>query len=87
MTNLRFRVARRRSLWLVVLLCILTLAVDHACCQSIRSSRHANPKVVFGQFPPDFELPSLHFETDANENPVGAEVSAYSLTGVSYWHK
>jgi hypothetical protein len=24
---------------------------------------------------------------EVNENPVGAEVSAYSLTGVSYWHK
>jgi hypothetical protein len=26
---------------------------------------------VFGQFPPDFELPRLHFEIDVNENPVG----------------
>ena len=59
----------------VIKLLILGLAFvmlcDRANAQSIRTSRDANPKIVQGQFPPDFTLPKLSFTKDANGNPVG----------------
>ena len=58
-------------LWLTLLGLILALACNQACAQSIRTSRDANPKIVFGQFPPDFELPRLRFDTNAPGEPVG----------------
>ena len=72
-SSLDFRslVRCKSVLWLVILGLILTLACHQACAQSVRTSRDANPKIVFGQFPPDFELPKLHFETGPQGKPVG----------------
>ncbi|MHC4748598.1 MAG: hypothetical protein ACYTFW_01860 [Planctomycetota bacterium] len=75
---------RIHILWLVVLLCILALSVDHVCSQSIRSSRDANPKIVFGRFPPDFDLPRLHFETAADGNSVGVIDETNTITLSSF---
>jgi len=59
----------------VIRLLILGLACvmlcDRANAQSIRTSRDANPKIVRGEFPPDFTLPRLSLTKDANGNPVG----------------
>ena len=67
----RSLISRRAALGLVTLGLMLTLAVNRAGAQSIRTSRDANPKIVLGQFPPDFNLPKLHFETDTHGKPVG----------------
>jgi hypothetical protein len=64
--------SRHRSiLGLAILGLMLALASHSAFAQSIRTSRDANPKIVLGQFPPDFELPRLSFETNAEGKPVG----------------
>jgi len=47
------------------------MACDPVSAQSIRTSRDANPKIVLGQFPPDFTLPRLNFETNDQGKPVG----------------
>ncbi len=62
---------RRVVLGLVTLALLSTLAANRACAQSIRTSRDANPKIVLGQFPPDFTLPRLRFETNAEGKSVG----------------
>ena len=49
----------------------LVLAGNRVNAQSIRTSRDANPKIVMGQFPPDFTLPRLRFETNGQGKPVG----------------
>ncbi|MCF7974264.1 MAG: hypothetical protein K9N55_10645 [Phycisphaerae bacterium] len=49
----------------------LMLTGNRVCAQSIRTSRDANPKIVYGQFPPDFNLPRLRFEANAQGKPVG----------------
>jgi len=55
----------------VVIVGLLLSLSDQVWAQSIRTSRDANPKIVFGQLAPDFELPRLRFETDASGKPVG----------------
>ena len=61
-----------RTAWRMMTLgLLLTLAVNWAGAQSIRTSRDANPRIVRGQFPPDFELPRLRFETNEHGKPVG----------------
>jgi len=69
----RFRslVSYKSSLRLVISGLIVALACNQAWGQSIRTSRDTNPKIAFGQFPPDFELPKLHFETDTQGRSVG----------------
>jgi len=64
-------VSYKSVIGLVILGLILTLAGNRAWAQSIRSARDANPKIVIGQFPPDFTLPRLHFDTDTQGKPVG----------------
>jgi hypothetical protein len=68
---LKSLVSDKSVLWLVILGLILTLAGNRAYAQSIRTARDANPKIVIGQFPPDFNLPKLHFETNTEGKPVG----------------
>lgn len=50
---------------------IVTLS-DAAAAQQSRPSRTAdNPRIKVGEFPPDFDLPRLTFETDAKGKTVG----------------
>lgn len=67
---------------LLVLGLALVVLCDQADGQSIRTSRDANPKIVHGQFPPDFTLPKLSFTTDANGNPMGVidETDTFQLS-------
>ncbi|MCP4455900.1 MAG: hypothetical protein GY809_30960 [Planctomycetes bacterium] len=58
-------------LGLSILGLIFAMAGQATFAQSIRTSRDANPKIVFGQFPPDFELPRLRFDTNDQGKPVG----------------
>jgi len=69
--NRRSMINRGFVLGLVILAFLSTLTCNRACAQSIRTSRDANPKIVLGQFPPDFTLPRLRFETNAEGKPVG----------------
>ena len=71
MLSLRSLISRKFVLGLAILGLMSTLTSHRACAQSIRTSRDANPKIVLGQFPPDFNLPRLHFETNAQGKPVG----------------
>ena len=70
-SGFRSLVSCKSTLTLVILGLILTLAGNRAYAQSIRTARDANPKIVIGQFSPDFNLPKLHFETNTEGKPVG----------------
>ena len=61
---------RLSTLGLTIAGCLLAFG-EGIYSQSIRTSRDANPKIVFGEFPPDFELPRLRFDTNAEGKPVG----------------
>ena len=70
-SNSESSVQYRSLLGLAILGLIFAMASHAAFAQSIRTSRDANPKIVFGQFPPDFELPRLRFDTNDQGKPVG----------------
>jgi len=61
--------------WVVPVFTIALLVLiqpDPAAGQRSRPNRAAeNPKIKVGEFPPDFELPRLTFQTDAEGKTVG----------------
>lgn len=67
--------SRRSAIWMVRVLSIGALVLmlsNQTSAQRSRPSRMANnPKVRVGEFPPDFELPKLTFQTDAEGKTVG----------------
>ena len=75
MKRTRGRSLRNAATWLVPVFSIATLILmlsDAAAAQRSRPSRTAeNPKIKVGEFPPDFDLPRLTFETDAKGKTVG----------------
>ncbi len=52
-------------------LCLIVLSDDAWSQQERRSERGYNPKIKIGEFPPDFELPKLTFDKDADGKPIG----------------
>ena len=75
MKRTRRRVIRDAATWLVRVFSIAALVVmlsEPVAAQRSGSSRGAaNPKVIVGEFAPDFELPILTFKTDAAGKTVG----------------
>lgn len=57
------------------LFCMVVLVIELSGTVSAQRSRPdrlaENPKVRLGEYPPDFELPGLTFETDAAGKTVG----------------
>ena len=70
-SGFRSLVCCKSILLFAILGLVLTLGANRAWAQSVRTARDANPKIVIGQFPPDFTLPKLHFETNTDGKPVG----------------
>jgi hypothetical protein len=56
---------------LLAAFCLIVLSDDAWSQREGRSERGYNPKIKIGEFPPDFELPKLTFDKDADGKPIG----------------
>ena len=69
------RVARNAPVWLTAIFCLVALITDigegRQQTTQRRSDRGYNPKIKIGEFPPDFELPTLTLKTDETGKPFG----------------
>jgi len=69
------RVARHAPVWLTAIFCLVALITDigegRQQTRQSRSDRGYNPKIKIGEFPPDFELPTLTLKTDETGKPFG----------------
>lgn len=69
------KVARNAPVWLITVFCLVILVTDIGEGQQQatqrRTARGYNPKINIGEFPPDFELPTLTFKTDDTGKAIG----------------
>ncbi len=69
------KVARNAPVWLTVIFFLAALITDigqgRQQATQRRSDKGYNPKIKIGEFPPDFELPTLTLKTDETGKPFG----------------
>jgi hypothetical protein len=65
------KVFRNISFLLTILFLLVSLTANIGEGQQRKMPRGYNPKINLGEFPPDFELPRLVIETDANGKSKG----------------
>ena len=65
------KVFRNIPFWLTIVFLLVSLIANISEGQQRRMPRGYNPKINLGEFPPDFELPRLVIETDANGKSQG----------------
>jgi len=71
MKNIGRKVFRNISLLLTIVFLLVTLTAKIGEGQQRGMPRGYNPRINLGEFPPDFELPRLVIETDANGKSKG----------------
>ncbi|MCP4611095.1 MAG: hypothetical protein GY845_20490 [Planctomycetes bacterium] len=65
------KIYRNIPFWMTIIFLLLSLIANISEGQQRRMPRGYNPKISLGEFPPDFELPRLVIETDANGKSQG----------------
>jgi hypothetical protein len=78
------KVFRNAPFLLTIVLSLVTLITNIGAGQQRRLPRGYNPKVIVGEFAPDFELPRLVIETDATGKSRGVISETDTVTLSSF---